>query len=859
MMLDVAALPAAAADAGGLFSGYQPWPGTYDEMCGPDGVVRAHWSYLAQALDALGPQELGQRWEEAHRLLRENGVTYNVYDETPSTARLWPLDPIPVLITSAEWSQIEHGLVQRAELLDLILADVYGPRSLLRRGVLPPELLYADPGFLRPCDGMQPAGRRWLSLYAADLVRAPDGGLRVIGDRTQAPSGWGYALENRSITSRIVPSLYRDSHVHRLSVFFRTLRTALAQLAPSGGDNPHVVLLTPGPDNEAYFEHVFLANHLGSTLVQGPDLTVRDGRVWLKTLDGLSPVDVIVRRLDDVYCDPLELRPDSLLGTPGLLQAVRLGHVALANPLGSGVVENPGLMAFLPAAARVLLGEELSLPSPATWWCGTADGCRYVVEHLGDLLIKSVDRRSSRSVCVGASLSTGQRADLVARIRAQPNLFVGQEALTPSMAPTVVSARLEPRPTVLRSFVVAGGGGYVVLPGGLSRVGPAADTRIVANQLGGLSKDVWVLASEPERDTPAIEPAVAPVRVTRAADDVPARVMDDLFWLGRYAERTEACARLLREVLLRLLASDRARPDPALPILLAAVTAHTATFPGFVGPDTPGALCQRLAHAEPEVRSVVLDRTRVGSLRFTIEALVRAGRGVRDQLSSDAVRVIQSLDAELRHPAEPHALVESLQRLIILLAAFAGICGESMSRGAGWRFLSVGRCLERALHGALLLRNVFIPGAGVPGTLEAALGVAHSLKTYRRRYRTRVDNAAVLDLLLMDETNPRSVASQLAHLESLAHALGGDEAPRRSRAERLALDALTQLRLFDVSVVNLPPAATRAPDGPAVPDGLHALDALLMRIGSLLATLSDELTTRYFRPPLGPQQLVRVA
>ena len=335
---------------------YRPLSGHYDEMCTDDGGLRPHWQYVVRALEALGTMELDRRWNEVRRLLHENGVTYNIYDEPQPTERLWPLDPIPVLLTSAEWSVIEHGLIQRAELLDLILADLYGPRRLIRSGSLPAELIFAHPGFLRPCDGLGAGNRRRLLLYAADLARTPDGRMWIIGDRAQAPSGAGYALENRTVLSRVFPSLYRDSHVHRLALFFRAVRATLHELNPRGQDDPRVVLLTPGPENEAYFEHAYLASYLGYPLVHGGDLTVHDERVWLKALDGPRLVDVILRRVDDDYCDPLELRPGSLLGTAGLLQAARVGQVGIANPLGSGVLEHPALMAFLPALARELLG-----------------------------------------------------------------------------------------------------------------------------------------------------------------------------------------------------------------------------------------------------------------------------------------------------------------------------------------------------------------------------------------------------------------------------------------------------------------------------------------------------------------------
>ena len=835
-------------DPARLLQDYRPLSGVYDEMCTAGGELRPHWEYLIRSFEALGGVELARRWHEARRLLNENGVTYNVYEDTQHTERLWPLDPIPVLVTSSEWSAIEQGLIQRAELLDALLADLYGPRRLIQKGVLPPELIHAHPGFLRPCVGITRARGHHLALYAADLARTPDGQLVVIGDRTQAPAGAGYALENRTVLSRVLPSLYRDSHVHRLAVYFRGLRATLHDLDPRRQDDPRVVLLTPGPENEAYFEHAYLASYLGYTLVQGSDLAVRDDRVWLKTLDGLMPVDVILRRLDDSYCDPLELRGESLLGTPGLLHAARHGQVAIANPLGSSVLENPALMAFLPRLARELLNEDLKLSSATTWWCGDDAARAFVLAHLDRLVIKPIAQVSSAAV-FGATLTDAERAALAARITARPHWFVGQEQVALSTAPGVVDGRLEPRPMVLRAFLAARADGYIVMPGALSRVSPGPETWVVSNQHGGVSKDVWVLASEPERQVSLLSPTQPPLVVTREGDDVPGRVADDLFWLGRYAERTDGSARLLREALLRLMAAERAQPDDAVLVLLRAVTMVTTTYPGFVGKGAD----ERLRAPERELMSVLLDRKRVGSVRYNVEALVRAGRSVRDRLSSDASRVINLLNRELRRPTELDGGLEGLQRVIMLLAAFAGLCAESMSRGPGWRFLEIGRYLERALHAVAVLRCVFVPARALGGgtELEALLAIAHSLKTFRRRYRSRVHAVAVLDLLLLDEDNPRSVAHQLLQLSTLVDELTSEVAPRRGAAQRLSLDVLTQVRLFDVAAVEPPAeeADTLAAD---------ALEVLLGRVTGVLVALSDELTQRYFSHAEAPRQLVRL-
>lgn len=363
--------------------------GMLDEMVDAAGTPRPHWQQFLSAVDKLGTTELTRRWTEARQLIRENGVTYNVYGDPRGIERPWQLDPVPLLIGPEEAVHLEKGLIQRARLLELVLADVYGPQQLLHQGLLPPELVFANSAFLRSCHGIRPPGGRFLHLYAADLARSSDGRVHVLGDRAQSPSGAGYALENRIVLSRMLPAIFQDCKVQRLALFFRALRESLRASAPHNRDNPRIVLLTPGPFNETYFEHAYLARYLGFTLVEGGDLTVRDERVFLKVLGGLQPVDVIFRRLDDDYCDPLELRPDSFLGVPGLVQAVRAGNVAVANALGSGLLESPALLAFLPALCRTLLGEELLLPTVNTWWCGDDRDREYVFAHLEDLVIKA--------------------------------------------------------------------------------------------------------------------------------------------------------------------------------------------------------------------------------------------------------------------------------------------------------------------------------------------------------------------------------------------------------------------------------------------------------------------------------------
>lgn len=834
------AVPAPASDS--LLADYQP-AGGYDELCVAPQQPRPHWQYVMRALDSLGRQVLLGREQEVRRRLHEGGVTYQ-YADSRGRGRPWALDLIPVLLTSQEWRVIERGLIQRAELFNLILADLYGRQRLIRDGLLPLELIYDHPGFLRACVGVRPASERFLFSYAADLVRTGDRGPWVIGDRSQAPSGAGYALENRLTLARVFPSLYRDAQVHRLALYFRTLRHSLAGLMPRPEKPGRTVLLTPGPGNAAYFEHASVAQYLDYTLVQGSDLTVWDSRVWLKTLDSLQPVDVILRRVDDAWCDPLELRKDSLLGVPGLVQATRTRQTAVANPLGVGLLENPGLLAFLPGLCRALLGQDLRLPSVATWWCGGAPECRYVLDNLDRLVIKPTGPHVGAETVWGAQLSAAEQEALASRIRAKPHRYVGQELIAASTAPTFVEGKLRPRPLALRSFLVARDDAYVVMPGGLARVAAGPDAWQVSDQSRGLSKDIWVLASEPEQTLSLLPPAGRSVVLTRSGGEIPSRVADHLFWLGRYTERLEGGARVFREMLVRLLDTEAVHHDPHLPGLLSAVTHTAVTCLHLTGNGGK----QGLVADEPELLAVILEPARPGSLRATLDALLRAERTVRYRLSDDTARVLHTLDQELSPGLSLEQTVQSLSRVIDGLAAFTGMVAENMTRGQGFRFLEMGRRLERALHTISLLRVACEMAPGGQSRLwEVVLSMTDSRRTYRRRYASQVDARAVLDLLLHDESNPRSLGYQLGRLQEHADGLPRKASlPHRSPAQRLALQALTELRTTDVEGLS-----------EAVWPGTvyEKLAGLFGRLGGRLLTLSDALSQTYFSHIESQQQL----
>jgi uncharacterized circularly permuted ATP-grasp superfamily protein/uncharacterized alpha-E superfamily protein len=779
--------------------------GIYDEMYATDNKPFPYWERFMGAIEAMGSEKLEHRRREAQRLLRENGVTYNVYGDSQNLTRPWRLDPVPLLISSDEWSVIEAGLKQRAELLNLILKDIYGKQNLLKKGLLPVELIFGHEGFLRPCVDALQDQQRYLTIYSANLARDPKGRMWVLDDRTQAPSGSGYALENRTVMTKVLPDIFRETQVHRLSGFFKALRKGLADIAPHNKEDPRIVVLTPGPLNETYFEHAYLAAYLGFTLVQGGDLTVRDGRLWLKSLSGLQLVDVILRRVDDSFCDPLELRSISQLGVAGLLEVVRRGNVAIANPLGSSILENPGLMAFLPRLARHFLNEELRLPSVATWWCGQRRERDFVLQNLDNLVIKPINRSLGNHAVFAGGLSNNEKALLRSRILAKPHLFIGQEQVGFSTLPAFIDHRIEPRNAVLRNFVVASDDQYVVMPGGLTRIARQKDDFIVSNQAGGISKDTWVLASEPDKPVSLWNQPKRNQLIDPVIEPLTSRAADNLFWVGRHLERIETSARLMRTVLLKL-GESLEQKDPldndCLKVLLPALTQVTGTYPGFVKCDA-----QSLKTPETELLSVTKNSLRKGTLTANIHAFVQSAFSIRDLWSQDTWRCVDNIQRRwqqrvINNEINVEQLQKRLDELITGIVAFSGLTSESMTREAAWLMLDSGRRLERALGLIALLRSTVVlqhDDALQNQTLESVLVSTDSLTIYQRRYRSFIQLPLVLELLLLDETHPRSVVYQLHQLSIHISALPrGSDKNHLSEEERLILKAYTDIRLSNV-------------------------------------------------------------
>jgi uncharacterized circularly permuted ATP-grasp superfamily protein/uncharacterized alpha-E superfamily protein len=815
---------------GDLYQSPLRYGGAYEESS-VDGITpRPHWTGLMESLQSIGPIELTFRWTQAEQRIRESGISYNIYGDPLGAHRPWKIDLVPLLIPNEEWRFIEAGIIQRAQLLNLVLEDVYNSQSLLKDGHLPPALLYANPAFLRPLVGVKVPRNSYLHMVAVDLARSPDGKWWVLANRTQAPSGSGYALENRLIVSELLPELFRTSNVQRLAPFFRAQRDALAQL--SERSNPRIVLLTPGPHNETYFEHSYLAKYLGFTLVEGADLTVRDRCVFIKTVGGLEKVDVILRRVDDDFCDPLELRGDSLLGISGLVEAVVAGNVTVANALGSGVVESAALMPFLPGLARHLLGDELKLPSVATWWCGQENVLNWVAENLESVVVKPAFSSAGIEPVFGSELGAADREKVLERLRSSPHEYVAQEQVQLSTAPVWENEALKSRSVVLRTYVLNTGTGWLAFPGGLVRVAEAQGS-VVSMQRGGHSKDAWILSDGPVDTFSMLPPRNELVQLRRASLVVPSSVADNTFWLGRYVERAENQARILRCLIPRIHLAEDSELE-SLTCLVACLGTRSARIadrrrrrPSF------NALRR-------ELLSVLTDHKRVDGLAAALAEVSRISDSVSERLSRDMMMLLGELRSSIQTQKGTFltSYTVMLTKCLELLSAFSGMERENINRGSGWLFLSLGRRLERAIYLTRELRHITKPLAIENWAyLERLLEVADSTVTYRTRYYATLQPLAVLDILMADETNPRSLDFQLDHLADLYAKL-----PRYLPADLQAIqDAVDSLRRIDLQ------GMTRVNTSSYYPiEGYEEVDQFLMRLETLLPSWSNNLSSHYF-------------
>ncbi|MGE3775244.1 MAG: circularly permuted type 2 ATP-grasp protein, partial [Gammaproteobacteria bacterium] len=723
-----------------LLAHYAPPADRYDEVFAAPGMPRAHWARMIDELAGASTAALASRLGIVEREVRDSGVTYNVYADLQGLDRPWDLDVLPLVLPADEWAQLAQGVAQRARLLNAVLADLYGAASLLADGALPPSLVLGHGAYLRPAVGARPPFGTFLHSYAVDLARAPDGRWWVLGDRTQAPSGAGYALENRLLVARLFPASFRALRVARLAPFFALLRDSLLELAPRGDGPPLAVVLTPGPYNETYFEHSFLARYLGFPLVEGHDLLVRDGRLWLKTVEGLQRVHAILRRQDDAYCDPLELRADSALGVAGLTDCARRGSVFIANALGAGVLESAALLGFLPGLAQRLLGEPLALPSVATWWCGEAAACEDALAQAERLVFKSADPVQAFEPVFGPALDAAALARLREEVRATPARYVAQEWMHVSQAPTLTPRQpslLGARSVGLRVFAIATAEGYRVMPGGLTRVAPASDPLVVSMQRGGGSKDTWVL-TRAETDVALALPGAHAPGLTRGAVVTPSRTVENLFWFGRYGERCEDLARLLR---VALGASFQERDPGALPLRALGTHLGLRLRADVLVDDWCAAATGEAEHGLPA----------------NLRQLARVAHSLRERISLDHWRAINRLvqDPVLDRACTVAEALEWLDRVVQMMVTLSGFALDGMTRDLGWRFLSLGRRLERLAFGSLALAVALEQQADE--NLGWLLELEDSIVTNRARRMGRMSRPSILALLMFDEENPRAL------------------------------------------------------------------------------------------------------
>lgn len=827
--------PEASLDLG-LFRGYELAPGSYDEVFSSPGVLRPAWKVFLKAAAGLTRADYVRRWEQAQRRLRQNSLVYPDPGD-PTARRPWELDGLPLIIPVDEWRMIEAALEQRAKLLDLVLRDLFGPQRLVRERVLPAEILYRHPGFRLPfCRGPEIANQQMLHFYAADLARAPDGHWWVLADRTESASGSGFALENRIAMSGMLPDVSRLCRVERLAPYFLAVKDHLSRLNPRPDEEPRVVLLSQAAGSINYSEDAFLTRYLGVSLAELGDLTVRGNHVFLKSLAGLSPATVIVRRPNSEQLDPLEIADAGTQGAAGLLQAARSGNVAIANSPGSGLVESPVFRSFLPRLCEFLLGESLLMPGVATWWCGESKVLSYVLSRLDELVLAPAYRRRGEPWSHITRFSEMSTKKLAALLQDDPGAFVAQEHIIRSGAPSWSGDVLQPTYIALRTFAVAQDEEYTVMPGGLARVSSSLAPLELSLLDGERSKDVWVLADAPVAPVSLLPDRDDELQLRRGGIDVSSRAAEHFFWLGRHSVRAESLAKLLRSAARRLASEELVDRIPELPHLLRLLAEQGQIEPGYVVEE----IRKQLPAIEKQLPKSAFDDNPPGALRATVTALVTLAATVRESMSLDMWRTIRQMGEDFRPTPGRHGfldLLDKLDVLLIQLAAFAGEAAESMTRTNAWRFLDLGRRLERALRESQLVRGMLADrGGSEPEPLQALLEMTDSVMTYRSRYASRFQLGAALDLLLCDETNPRSVAHQVAkcvvHMRKLKRSIRG----ANQADDGLASALLNAIR--DADIVRI---ASDFEHGSREP-----LYTLLGDVDTKLPAISDAISHRYF-------------
>lgn len=743
---------------------------SYDEVLKSDMSINPNWEKLLNNFSKLGIPELNKKQGDLSWLLAENGVTYNVYNDPNGLNRPWNLNIIPFVIEQKEWQTIEKGLQQRAHLLDLVLKDIYGERELIKNGIVPPEIIFAHRGFLRPCHQIKYKTAQQLLIHSADLARGPDGRMWVVNDRTEAPSGMGYSLENRFSVREVAPDFFKEINVKQPFSFFKDFNDLLINSASTNKENPTVVILTPGPHNETYFEHAYLSSFLGYPLVKGNDLVVRNNKVWIKTLKGLIQVDVIYRRVDDAYSDPLELKGNSYLGVAGLLNVVRAQNVSIINPIGSGVLENPGLIPFMTSVCKYFLKEDLILPQIASWWCGQEKELQFVLKNIRKLVVKPIDNTHREHIYFCEFLNDVEIEALKEEILAKPYRYVAQEKISFSTAPNLTKEHLEPRKVMCRTFAVAKKNSYSIMPGGLVRVAAERKKLQVSNQKGGTSKDFWVTNTidKSYKKRQRYHWHHSSSNNFSGIENLPSNTAENLFWSGRYLARTLVTARYIRMVLHQITNSEfnkRESDTETLHVLYQSITHLTSIFPGFSGDNKEKAFENPLE----EIAIVLFDETKLGSLAHALSSFKNSYYSLRNLWSKDMWRVYDMLEKVWRKfDKKNHQNIQKITKLldevITRLIAFIGLIEESILVDQGLLLYFIGLQTEQSIMTIDKFRALLTINYNEDveyEILESILNSHESLNIYRYSFRSYLDGENVIKLILLDDSYSRSLKYQL--------------------------------------------------------------------------------------------------
>ena len=804
----------------------------FDEMLTEKGAIREYWQPLAESLQELDIKGLAQKQEEIDWQLKENGVSYNIYSDVSDSKRKWNLDPIPFILPEDQFEVLTQGLKQRAKLLDRIFKDIYGEQQLLKKGILPAEILYLDSHFIREVYGFENAHYD-LAFYAADLSRGPDGKFWVISDKTEVPSGLGYAIENRLTMQNINLSSIHNIHVHNIIGFIEGFKASFDHYTP--GEKPFVVLLSPGPYNETYFEHSFLSSILECELVRGEDLLVKDSHLYLKNLSGLKKVDVVIRRVDDRFCDPLELRNDSQLGVAGLLEVLRQGNVKMINPIGVGVLENLGLNPFLNNICEYFFNEPLILPQIATWWCGQEKERKYVLKNLKELIIKSIDKRHTNNMVICEDLDEKALASLKLEIETNPYMYIAQEKINFSTIPSFSEHSITAKKNSIRLFCYKDSNEYHVMKGGLARISSDKDRLIVSNQRGAGSKDLWILSDEKEKDHNDTD-LMHSYREISFASIITKRA-ENIYWLGRYLKRAIVTARVIR-LSMKYLINHHAK-DSTMRSFLNTLTHITMTYPGFLSTED----------FEPikELESLIKERTRAGTLSFTVSMLSNVHLNIRDQFSNEARKVFDKLESKWQYYAKRKSFglrdsVDNLDELLIYLSAYKELIRESISKEEGLIFYQIGSKVEMAMLLISQVRSLLTHQYDrniEQEVLQFILNAHESYTTYRGYYKSNLRLEFVVEFLILQKNYSKSLASLMKALNRQTQSL-------------IEMDRM-QMRFYSSSsyiqkILTLIDE-TKVKDLINECNGSYVyceLDNFLDEVASLLSEFSHEFTKNYF-------------